>query len=151
MVASRGILKLWKYAQQNEPQSSLLPEAAWYGVCFVIWLVFGGGSLGSNSLQYFLETDQVQTISNPDNPLHINCIRLWLCESLIEREGCWENKIDTRNRRRAALIYQVDLPDIANLLSINSGVVKQSFIKLCWVDSVTHLITTLVSIFPCEL
>ena len=57
----------------------------------------------------------------------------------------------TRNRRKAKFICQVDFPGSANLLSINSGMVKQSHVKLYWADCITHLITTLVSIFPCEL
>lgn len=48
MVACRGMCKLLvtiKEVQQNKPQTSLVPKAAWHGPCRVIRLV-PEGALG---------------------------------------------------------------------------------------------------------
>lgn len=96
-----------------------------------IWLVLGWTAWVSKSCQYLLETDKVQIISNPDNTLHITCASPQLYESLMPRGGCCgdEGRMNTRNRR-APLMGEADIPASPYLLSINPGMVMQSFVTL---------------------
>jgi hypothetical protein len=109
-------------------------------------------SLGENSfipsLQYLLETGQVQTLSKPDNTyIYKICIILWSCKSINMRKDWGDKNKQTKKIQEKQHWITSRFSYLCLYLSINPGMTGQYFVKLALLNSSYY---NMVSIFPCK-